>query len=116
MKMRHGAALLALVLAPYSASHALDLGGLIGAGSKVVQAATLSDADIKTLSDQACAASDKEESLAKRGSKYDARLQKLAKALGNSVNGQPANYKVYMTSDVNAWATAAPACTAAWWT
>jgi len=106
MKMRHGAAALALVLAPYSASHALDIGGLIGAGSKVVQAATLSDADIKTLSDKSCAESDKQEKVAKRGSKYDARLQKLAKALGGTVNGQPANYKVYITSDVNAWAMA----------
>lgn len=106
MKMRHGAAALALVLAPYSASQALDIGGLIGAGSKVVEAATLSDADIKSLSDKACAESDKQEKIAKSGSKYDARLQKLAKALGGTVNGQKANYKVYLTSDVNAWAMA----------
>ena len=106
MKMRYGVAALALVLAPYSASQALDIGGLVGAGSKVVQAATLSDAEIKTLSDQACAASDKQEKVAKPGSKYDARLQKLAKALGTKVNGQPASYKVYITSDVNAWAMA----------
>src|SRR3546814_11488257 len=110
MKMRQGAAALALGLAPYSASHALDIGGLIGAGSKVVQAATLSDADIKTLSDKSCAESDKQETVAKRGSKYDARLQKLAKALGGTVNGQPANYKVYITSDVNAWEIGRASC------
>ena len=44
--------------------------------------------------------------IAAPGSKYDARLQKLAKSLGASVNGQPANYKVYITKDVNAWAMA----------
>ncbi|MCD0502612.1 M48 family metalloprotease [Bordetella petrii] len=106
MNIRHGVATVALVMAPYSASHALDIGGLISAGSKAVQAATLSDAEIKTLSDQACAASDKESKLAKPGSKYDARLQKLAKPLGGSLNGQRPNFKVYMASDVNAWAMA----------
>ena len=106
MKIRYTAAALALALAPYSVSHALDIGGLVGAGSKVVQAATLSDADIKTLSDKACAQSDSQEKIAAPGSKYDARLQKLAKSLGASVNGQPANYKVYITKDVNAWAMA----------
>jgi putative metalloprotease len=31
-------------------------------------------------------------------------VQKLGKQLGNNINGQPVNYKVYITSDVNAWA------------
>ncbi len=44
--------------------------------------------------------------IAPAGSKYDARLQKLGKQLGNNINGQPVNYKVYLTSDVNAWAMA----------
>jgi len=83
---------------------AFDIGGLVGAGGKMVQAATLSDADIKALSDKACAQSDKQEKLAPAGSKYDVRVQKLGKQLGNNINGQPVNYKVYITSDVNAWA------------
>ena len=102
MKIRYTVAALAVALAPYSASHALDIGGLVGAGSKVVQAATLSDAEIKTLSDKACAQSDSQEKIAAPGSKYDARLQKIAKQLGGTVNGQKANYKVYITKDVNA--------------
>jgi len=106
MKIRYTVAALAVALAPYSASHALDIGGLVGAGSKVVQAATLSDAEIKTLSDKACAQSDSQEKIAAPGSKYDARLQKIAKQLGGTVNGQKANYKVYITKDVNAWAMA----------
>jgi putative metalloprotease len=87
-------------------AHALDLGGLVGAGSKMVSAATLSDADIKTLSDKSCAASDKQEKVAAAGSKYDVRVQKLGKQLGNNINGQPVDYKVYITQDVNAWAMA----------
>lgn len=106
MKIRYTVAALAVALAPYSASHALDIGGLVGAGSKVVQAATLSDAEIKTLSDKACAQSDSQEKIAAPGSKYDVRLQKIAKQLGGTVNGQKANYKVYITKDVNAWAMA----------
>lgn len=106
MKIRYTVAALAVALAPYSAAHALDIGGLVGAGAKVVQAATLSDAEIKTLSDQACAKSDSQEKIAAPGSKYDARLQKIAKALGSTVNGQKASYKVYVTKDVNAWAMA----------
>lgn len=88
----------------FSSAHAVDFGSLVGAGSKVLQAATLSDADIKTLSDKSCAQSDKEEKIAAAGSKYDVRVQKLGKQLGNNINGQPVNYKVYITSDVNAWA------------
>ena len=106
MKIRYAVAALSIALAPYSASHALDIGGLVGAGSKVVQAATLSDAEIKTLSDKACAQSDSQEKIAAPGSKYDARLQKIAKSLGGTVNGQKASYKVYITKDVNAWAMA----------
>lgn len=106
MKIRYTVAALAVALAPYSASHALDIGGLVGAGSKVVQAATLSDAEIKTLSDKACAQSDSQEKIAAPGSKYDVRLQKIAKQLGGTVNGQKASYKVYITKDVNAWAMA----------
>lgn len=34
MKIRYTAAALALALAPYSVSHALDIGGLVGAGSR----------------------------------------------------------------------------------
>lgn len=106
MKIRYTVAALTVALAPWSASHALDIGGLVGAGAKVVQAATLSDAEIKTLSDKACAQSDLQEKIAAPGSKYDARLQKIAKSLGGTVNGQKANYKVYLTKEVNAWAMA----------
>jgi putative metalloprotease len=39
----------------FSSAHAVDFGNLMGAGSKAIQAATLSDADIKSLSDKSCA-------------------------------------------------------------
>ena len=43
--------------------------------------------------------------VASKSSKYGKRLAK-SPALGNNINGTPVNYKVYMTSDVNAWAMA----------
>lgn len=99
-------ATVAAVLACTGNAHAFDIGGALGAGGKLLQAATLSDADIKTLSDKACKESDQQSKIAPAGSKYDARLQKLGKQLGNNINGQPVNYKVYLTNDVNAWAMA----------
>lgn len=103
--IKHAAMVSAIAgLFSLNAAHAFDVGGVLGAGSKMVQAATLSDADIKTLSDKSCADSDHHEKIAAAGSKYDLRVQKLGKQLGNNINGQPVNYKVYMTTDVNAWA------------
>ncbi|GAA5785298.1 M48 family metallopeptidase [Chitiniphilus shinanonensis] len=93
-----------LWLAP--AAHALDLGGMLKAGSQALQAATLSDADVKSLADQACEQSDAESKIAPAKDKYSKRMDKIAKALGTEIDGRKVNYKVYLTSDVNAWAMA----------
>ncbi|KAA8998150.1 M48 family metallopeptidase [Affinibrenneria salicis] len=84
----------------------LDTGALMQSGTQAYQAATLSDEQVKTLSAQSCEAMDKEAKIAPANSTYTKRLNKIAKALGNDINGTPANYKVYLTSDVNAWAMA----------
>jgi metalloprotease len=104
MKIRNTIVAFIVALAPCSASRAFDVNGLMGAGTKAFQAASLGDAEIKALSDKACAQSDSEQKLAPADSKYDARLQKLGKLLGSTVNGQKASYKVYVTASVNAWA------------
>lgn len=78
--------------------------GLIGAGSSALKAATLSDAEVKDLSDKSCAALDATAKVAAPKSKEAARLAKLVKALPAAVNGVPVNYKVYLTEEVNAWA------------
>ena len=44
--------------------------------------------------------------LAPADSTYTQRLNKIASALGDNINGQPVNYKVYMAKDVNAFAMA----------
>lgn len=84
----------------------VDTDGLVGSGLTAYKAATLSDSDVKALSDDACKQMDSENKQAGASSKYTKRLNSIAKALGNNINGTPVNYKVYMTSDVNAWAMA----------
>ncbi|MDX7987059.1 metalloprotease [Xenorhabdus sp. 12] len=84
----------------------LNQGMLAQSGMQLFQAATLSDEDVKKHTDQACHQMDAKNKIAPASSQYTKRLNKIAKALGNEVNGTPVNYKVYLTKDVNAWAMA----------
>ena len=84
----------------------VDTNALVGSGMTAYKAATLSDGEVKALSNDACQQMDGDNKLASQSSKYTKRLNKIAKALGNNINGTAVNYKVYMTSDVNAWAMA----------
>jgi len=84
----------------------MDSNGLMSSGAEAFQAYTLSDAQVKTLSDQACQEMDSKATIAPSSSEYAKRLTKIAAALGDNINGQPVNYKVYVTKDVNAFAMA----------
>ncbi|WP_254663931.1 M48 family metallopeptidase [Hafnia alvei] len=75
-------------------------------GVQAIQAATLSDADARSLANQSCKELDNQSQIASSKSKYTKRLNKIAKAMGNNINGMPVNYKVYMTDDINAFAMA----------
>lgn len=75
-------------------------------GVQAIQAATLSDADARSLANQSCKELDSQSQIASSKSKYTKRLNKIAKAMGNNINGLPVNYKVYMTDDINAFAIA----------
>ncbi|MDR2219091.1 MAG: M48 family metalloprotease [Methylobacillus sp.] len=99
-------ALFAITSLCFNQAHALGLGDALEIGTKAAKVATLSDDDLKQLTNQACAESDQQSKIAPAGSKYDTRLQKLGKLLGDKIDKQPVNYKVYMTNDVNAWAMA----------
>jgi len=84
----------------------MDSNGLMTSGAEAFQAYSLSDAQVKALSDQACKDMDGKATLAPANSTYTQRLNKIASALGDNINGQPVNYKVYMAKDVNAFAMA----------
>lgn len=79
---------------------------LIGTGSKALNAASLSDQEVITLSNQSCQEMDKQNKVAANNNKYNQRLQRLAKPLSQPLNGQTPNFKVYLVQDVNAWAMA----------
>ena len=84
----------------------MDSNGFLSSGAEAFQAYTLSDAQVIALSDDACKQMDSKATIAPASSKYSQRLSKIAAALGDNINGQPVNYKVYETKDVNAFAMA----------
>ncbi|EBJ8042402.1 metalloprotease [Salmonella enterica] len=105
MKIR--ALLLALGMATVlTGCQNMDSNGLLSSGAEAFQAYTLSDAQVKALSDQSCQELDSKAKIAPASSEYAKRLAKIAAALGDNINGQPVNYKVYETKDVNAFAMA----------
>lgn len=89
-----------------SSCSGFDNNALLQSGAQAYQAYTLSDDQVKQLSNQSCEQMDKENQIAPATSDYQQRLNKIAAALGDNINGVPANYKVYQTKDVNAWAMA----------
>ncbi|EKS72858.1 peptidase M48 Ste24p [Burkholderia sp. SJ98] len=93
-------------LASCSSMSSMDPNQLMQSGQMATQALSLSDSDVRTLSDKSCAELDKENKVAAANSPYTQRLNKISKQLGDNINGVPVNYKVYLTKDVNAWAMA----------
>ncbi|HDX8751223.1 TPA: M48 family metallopeptidase [Klebsiella michiganensis] len=105
MKIR--SALLALGIAvTLTGCQNMDSNGLLSSGAEAFQAYSLSDEQVKALSDKACQEMDAKATIAPASSEYSKRLSKIAAALGDNINGQPVNYKVYQTKDVNAFAMA----------
>lgn len=89
-----------------SGCQTMDPNGLLSSGTGALQAFTLSDQQVRALSDQACQDMDSKATIAPASSEYVQRLNKIAAALGDNINGQPVNYKVYVAKDVNAFAMA----------
>lgn len=101
--------LLALLIgasAALSGCQNVNTDSLMQSGMMAMKAATLSDAEIKQVADEACAKQDAEAQIAPASSPYTQRLDKIAAALGNPLAGTTVNYKVYLTDDVNAFAMA----------
>jgi len=99
--------LLALgVAAALTGCQNMDSNGLLSSGAEAFQAYSLSDAQVKALSDESCKELDSKATLAPANSPYRQRLAKIASALGDNINGQAVNYNVYITKDVNAFAMA----------
>jgi len=84
----------------------VDPTGLMGAGGSAYKALSLSDDEIVAMSDESCAAMDRKNTIANAAGAYATRLATVVKAMPSTINGKPADYRVYMTKEVNAWAMA----------
>ena len=77
----------------------------IGAASDLYTAATISDGELVQLSKEMRAVGDKENKVAAKNNKYAKRLDRLTKRFLKE-DGLDLNFKVYITPDINANATA----------
>lgn len=77
---------------------------LMQGGAKVVQALSITDADIQGYVSQSVAQLDAENKVISSGN-YVTRLKKIVNGI-SSVDGIPLNFKVYQNSEVNAFACA----------
>lgn len=96
---------LALSATAIPASAQFDLGRIISAGTKAVQAATLTDAQMAAYVKESVDWMDQNNPVAPEDDPYTVRLRKITENL-NDVNGIPLNFKVYKVTDVNAFACA----------
>lgn len=91
------------IMAPEA--QAFDWTRLIGAGAKVIQASSISDEALAQYINQYVAKLDAQNTVCGSSDPYTIRLDSITKSL-TSVDGIPLNFKVYKTSDVNAFACA----------
>ena len=94
--------LAAMMLASCAASY--DSARMLQGGLKITQALTISNADIQSSVTASVAQLDAQNTVLTSGT-YVTRLAKITKGL-TEVNGIPLNFKVYKTSEVNAFACA----------
>lgn len=86
-------------------AHAQNWGRLLQSGLELLQSFSVSDDQVKGYVSQFIAESDKTNQLADNNSTYTKRLNNIVNGI-TSVDGQPLNFKVYLTKDINAFACA----------
>lgn len=89
-----------------ASANAIDFNDVLKSGQGAMKAVSLSDNDVKELTDRACVEVDSKSRVAGPSDKYATRLTNVMRGMPASIKGQPVNYKVYLTSDINAWAMA----------
>lgn len=93
----------ATLFASAAPADAQSLNDLMGAGKKVVQAATVSDAEIVAYFGQMSDEMDRQNPLAPAKNPYAVRLAKLTQGL-DTYDGLKLDIKAYLVDDVNAFA------------
>lgn len=92
-----------LAMAGVQASAQFSLGRALQGAAKAAKAFTLTDAQMTEYVKESVAQMDKENKTLDSSSPYTQRLTKLTAGI-TSADGIPLNFKVYQTSDVNAFA------------
>ena len=100
------AAAAAIALSACGDMKTMNVESLTQVGGSALKAASLTDSDIKELSNGSCAEMDKKSKIAGPADRYTVRLASVTRSMPAAINDQPVNYKVYLTKDVNAWAMA----------
>lgn len=95
---------LALGASGFAFASESKLGGLFGAGKKLVQAASLTDEQVRQYGAQMAAFYDARAKVAPAANAYAQRLAALTRNAQED-KGLRLNYKVYLTSDINAHVT-----------
>lgn len=94
-----------LLLSGCSVAQSLDVNRLASSGTKLVQSMTISNDEVQQYVASYIAKTDAENNVCGANDAYTKRLNKLVSGI-NSVEGIPLNFKVYKTSDINAFACA----------
>lgn len=89
----------------FTPAQALDLGNLAGGLVDLARAATLSDADARTLALEASQHMDSKNPVAAANNPYARRLARIVSGL-HQEDGLALNFKVYLSKEVNAFAMA----------
>lgn len=97
--------LILLSVAVLASCSTMNYGYLAQSGLQALQAATITDAQIQAYVAEYIAQLDAQSKVLPASSPYSVRLAKITSGL-NSVDGVPLNFKVYQTSEVNAFACA----------
>jgi putative metalloprotease len=95
----------ALLVMFIAACEDTDIGMAIEAGKDAVQAATLTDEEVKRMAIAVARKSDQENTVAPADSPYAQRLARLV-GRGSEYDGYTFNFKVYLSPKVNAFAMA----------
>ena len=98
------AAMALMMMASCTSLKVVDQNSAVNAGSAVVQALTISDAQIKELCSQYMVETDGQNTILPADNSYTQRLDRIMARFKN-INDLNLNYKVYQSSTVNAFAS-----------
>ena len=100
-----GAAMAASQFSYSTLAHAVDVGGMLGAAKDAAKAASLTDAEVRGYAAQMATHMDRKARIASVNTPYAKRLAAMTAGLVEE-QGLRLNYKVYLTSEINAFAMA----------